>query len=521
MENQGLTQKEAEKRLKTGGLNEIRRQKRVGDWQLMLAQIKSPLIYVLLGPMVITGPILKDLEDTVIIGMAVVFNTILGFFQERKANRALEALAAVLTPKARVKRDGQWQEIEASQIVVGDLVRLEMGSKIPADGRVVKADALSCNEAVLTGESAAVEKIQCHSVTVSQCQVYMGTVVASGIGEMIVEKVGSQTEFGRIAESLQETKEPATPLQRQINKLAKALTWIVVIVSLGVAGVGLSTGMGLQEIFPVAVALAVAAIPEGLAVALTVILAIGMQRILKQKALVRKLMAAETLGGVSVICCDKTGTLTEGRMRVVKALTEDEPLLRKAAAWCNDMRDPLEIAMNEWSKYKQATHRLDSLPFDHKYNYIAVLYPGLLFVSGAPEEMLQRSILTKKEKEKYLNQFEMEARKGHRLVGFAYKKVDYLKIENSKIENLQWLGVLVYEDPIREGVKEALGRARKAGIKIKMITGDYQFTAEAVASKLGIDKKDVYSRIKPEQKLKIVEDLQTQGEVVAMTGDGV
>ena len=158
MENQGLTQKEAEKRLIRDGANEIRHQKRVGDWQLMLAQIKSPLIYVLLGAMVITGPILKDLEDTVIIGMAVVFNTILGFFQERKANRSLEALALVLTPKAKVKRDGQWQEIEASQIVVGDLARLDMGSKVPADGRVVKADALSCNEAVLTGESEPVEK---------------------------------------------------------------------------------------------------------------------------------------------------------------------------------------------------------------------------------------------------------------------------------------------------------------------------------------------------------------------------
>ncbi|MBU1500087.1 HAD-IC family P-type ATPase, partial [Patescibacteria group bacterium] len=397
--NSGLTQKEAEKRLKTEGLNEIRRQKRVGDWQLMLAQIKSPLIYVLLGAMVITGPILKDLEDTVIIGMAVVFNTILGFFQERKANRALEALALVLTPKAKVKRDGQWQEIEAGQIVVGDLVRLEMGSKVPADGRVVKADALSCNEAVLTGEAAAVEKFSGSNTNSSPSRsglkavasrtdlskVFMGTVVASGIGEMIVEQTGSQTEFGRIAESLQETKEPATPLQRQINKLAKALTWIVVIVSLGVAGVGLSTGMGLQEIFPVAVALAVAAIPEGLAVALTVILAIGMQRILKQKALVRKLMAAETLGGVSVICCDKTGTLTEGKMRVVKALTDNEPLLRQAAAWCNDMRDPLEIAMMEWvrrdSDMVSQLHsytRLDSLPFDHKYNYIAVLHPGLL-----------------------------------------------------------------------------------------------------------------------------------------------
>ncbi|MDZ7586150.1 MAG: cation-transporting P-type ATPase [Patescibacteria group bacterium] len=543
--NSGLSQKEAEKRLKTGGLNEIKRQKIAGDWQLLLAQVKSPLIYVLLGAMVITGGLLKDLEDTIIIGMAVVFNTILGFFQERKANRALEVLAAVLTPKAKVKRNGQWQEIEARQIVAGDLVRLEMGSKVPADGRVVKADSLSCTEAVLTGESVAVEKEPrirgvksvknsmgssafAEQKLIDKSRVFMGTVVASGIGEMMVEQTGSQTEFGKIAESLKETKEPATPLQRQLNQLAKILTWIVVVVALGVVGTGLSTGTDLKEIFPVAVALAVAAIPEGLAVALTVILAIGMQRILKQKALVRKLMAAETLGGVSVICCDKTGTLTEGKMRVVKVLTKERPLLRKAAAWCNDMRDPLEIAMNEWARRDSdmvselhSYTRLDSLPFDHKYNYIATLHPSLLLVSGAPEEMLQRSILTKKEKEQYLKQFEREAGKGHRLVGFAYKQCHSATVLRKDIHGLRWLGVLVFEDPIREGVKEVLEQAKKAGIKIKMITGDYQATAEAVAKKLGIVKEDVYSRVKPEQKLAMVERLQAEGEVVAMTGDGV
>jgi len=422
MKQAGLTSLEAERRLRANGVNEIKRKKRVGDWQLMLAQLQSPLIYVLLGAMIITGGLLKDKEDTMMIGIAVVFNTILGFFQERKANRALAALALVLTPKAKVKRDGQWREIEANQIVVGDLVRLEIGNKVPADGRVVKADALSCNEAVLTGESAAAAKQV-------KDRVFMGTVVVGGIGEMIVEQVGSQTEFGKIAESLQETKEAATPLQRQLNKLARVLTWIVVLVSLGVAGIGLSTGMGLKEIFPVAVALAVAAIPEGLAVALTVILAIGMQRILKQKVLVRKLMAAETLGGVSVICCDKTGTLTEGKMRVVKVLTKDCPLLRKAAAWCNDMRDPLEVAMNDWSEYRERANRLDSIPFDHKYNYIATLHPSLLLVSGAPEVILEKCKMPSEKRKTILKQFEKEAEKGQRLVGFAYRE---LKTENAK-----------------------------------------------------------------------------------------
>ena len=527
-ENSGLTQKEAEKRLIKFGANEIARKKRVGDWQLILAQLKSPLIYVLLGAMVITGGFLKDKEDTIMIGIAVVFNTILGFFQERKANRALAALAQVLTPKAKVKRNGQWQEIEAGKIVVGDLVRLELGNKVPADGRVVKADALNCNEAVLTGEAAAVVKQL-------KDKVMMGTVVVSGIGEMIVDQTGSQTEFGRIAESLRQTKEPATPLQKQLNKLARAMTGVVMIVSLAVAGIGWNTGMSLKEIFPVAVALAVAAIPEGLAVALTVILAIGMQRILKQRALVRKLMAAETLGGVSVICCDKTGTLTEGKMRVVKALTDNEPLLNQAAAWCNDMRDPLELAMMEWARGGirplKVDRRLDSMPFDHKYNYIATLHQlstlevesKLLIVSGAPEVLLSKSKIRSTKFETIQKQLDDEAKKGQRLVGFAYQEVgsDKKKIDREEIKNLTWLGALVYEDPVRKGVKEALQQAEKAGIKIKLITGDYQATAEAVAKQLGIKKEDVYSRIKPEGKLKIVEELQKQGEVVAMTGDGV
>ena len=259
-----------------------------------------------------------------------------------------------------------------------------------------------------------------------------------------------------------------------------------------------------------------------MAVSLTAILALGMQRILKRKALVRKLLAAETLGSVTVICADKTGTLTEGKMRVVKALTEDEALLAKTAVLCNDMRDPLEIAMMDWAaphsrgKVGQA-RRLDSIPFDHQRKYIATLHPGLLLVSGAPEVILAKCHNPNFK----LQDLTVEAKKSHRLVGFAYKKTEAKTVSPDDIKDLIWLGVLVYEDPIRPGIKAVLTSAREAGIKVKLITGDYKETAVAVAKKLDIAAADVYSRVEPQQKLKIVEELQAQGEVVAMTGDGV
>jgi len=507
----GLSQKEARKRLSYYGENKIPKGKRRGDWEILQEQFKSPLIYVLVGAMAITGFLLHDIKDTIIIGIAVGFNTILGFFQERKANRAMEALASVLTPKARVKRDGRWQEVEAKLVVPGDLIRLGLGDKVPADGRVVNSDYLSVNEAVLTGESASVTKKRGDKI-------FMGTVVVGGGGEAEIELTGGKTEFGRIALSLEITREPETPLQQQINQLAKILAWIVAIVCLLIAGVGLVSGWGMKEIFPTAVALAVAAIPEGLSVALTVILAIGMQRILKRKALVRKMVAAETLGGVSMICCDKTGTLTEGKMRVVDFVTKDESLLRRAAVWGNNLIDPLEIAMKEWAGIDESTEpkRLVSIPFDPANKYKASLHPGLLLVSGAPEVIVNKCRIGTKRLKEVLARIEKEAKKGFRLIGFAYKKTNKINLEG-----LTWLGLLIFEDPVRQGVKEVLDQARRAGIKIKMITGDYPATALEVGRQLGFKEEDVYSRILPEEKLKIVEELQNEGEVVAMTGDGV
>ena len=564
---QGLSSGEAKIRLEKHGENKLKEKKRVSWLKVLLEQFKSPLIYILVIASGITLA-LGDVINASVIGAAVVLNTILGFYQEMKAERSLEALSKMLTPKAKVLRDGKRVMIEASQVVPGDICVLELGERVPADGVVVMADSLSCDEAILTGESKAVDKKR-------QSQVFMGTTIANGIGKMEVEKTGQETEVGKIAEKLTETVEEKTPLQKQIGVLSRKLAIMVGIISLVILIAGLIVGDPFVEIFTTAVAVAVSAIPEGLAVSLTVILAIGMQRIFKRKSLVRKLVAAETLGSVTVICADKTGTLTEGKMRVMRGVLggkgdgcpakDGEDLLVRSAVLCNDRRDPLEMGMLEWAKgklkvnelekIKEKYPRLDEIPFDPKHKYIATLHQrkgvvrNLLLVSGAPEVIVKRSNLSKKKQTEWLKNFEMEGRKGYRLVGFAFKEIKKKRVTDRDIKDLKCVGYLVFEDPVRQGVKEALAAVRQAGIKVKVITGDYRVTAEAVLKKLGvggkslkaeqvmegyelermsdaelkkrIDKVVLFARTNPEQKLKIVEVLQEKKEVVAMTGDGV
>ena len=534
----GLSEKEAQEKLKEVGRNELKEKKEWPAGKILLSQFSSPLIYVLVAAGGVTAAI-GDTIDALVIGAAVVLNTALGFFQEYKAERGLAALKKILTLKAKVIRDGQRQIIDAAEVVPGDTCILEVGERVPADGKLVEAGNLSFNEAILTGESLAVARRHGEAV-------YMGTIISGGIGKMRVEATGAETKFGQIAASLKETQEQSTPLQQQLAGFSKKLTGILGAICLGIFGLGLWRGDNFVEIFTTSVAVAVAAIPEGLVIALTVILSLGMQKILKRKALVRRLLAAETLGSVTVICCDKTGTLTEGKMKVVKALTDNEPLLRQAAVLCNDQRDPLEMPMLEWGRegirplksvkepvessaaaeqellngFLKQYPRLTSIPFDHEKKYIATLHPGLLFVSGAPEVIMDRCQMIDV---RFQKEIKAEAMKGHRLVGFAYKNLEskISHLISADISQLTWLGVLVYDDPIRSGVKEVLDRARSEGIKVKLITGDYKDTAEAVARQLGIAKEDVYSRIDPQEKLKIVRQLQEQGEVVAMTGDGV
>ncbi|MBU1085148.1 HAD-IC family P-type ATPase, partial [Patescibacteria group bacterium] len=564
----GLTANRAEKLLKEYGENKLKAKKAVSWAKVMLDQFKSPLIYILVIASGVTMA-LGDFIDAGVIGAAVVLNTILGFYQEMKAEKSLEALSKMLSPKAKVIRDGKRELIEASLVVPGDICVLELGERVPADGIVVEANSLSINEAMLTGESVAVEKGGIHPLKLAknqeskgysplaaigsseetlkleaQNQVYMGTMVSGGIGLMEVTKTGQETEIGKIAEKLTETKEEKTPLQKQINKFSKKLAIMVGVISLVILIAGLVAGDPFVEIFTTAVAVAVSAIPEGLAVSLTVILAIGMQRIFKKKALVRKLMAAETLGSVTVICADKTGTLTEGKMKVVDCLTSEnqgseqifsgsstnsspqrsglkglpsrtdlnlqETLMVKIAVLCNDMRDPLEIGMMDWAQglfsgsstnssplrsglpaqaglkgvpsrtdlslevrnlrtdlsletLEKEYPRLDQIPFDPKWRYIATLHKpqsrsrsvmrNLLLVSGAPEEILDRCETTEERRKAWGERFVEEGKKGRRLVGFAFKEISKDKINDKDIKGLRWIGSLAYEDPVRIGVE--------------------------------------------------------------------
>lgn len=584
----GLSASEAQQRLARYGPNKLAQQKSYSLAKLFFSQLASPLIYVLLFASGVTF-LLKDYSDALVILLAVVMNTALGFYQEYKAARSLVALSAMLEPKATVLRDGQRQEIAADQLVPGDLVFLEIGKRIPADGVLVKAKDLAVNEAILNGESQAVvksaleekewdglaeEKVSSQDWP-KTVLVFMGTDVAAGIGRMVVLATGEETAVGKIAVSLASQGSEKTPLQKKLADFSQLLAIIVAAVSVFILVFGLVTGRSFLEIFPTSVAIAVSAIPEGLVVSLTAILALGMQRILKRKALVRKLVAAETLGGVTVICADKTGTLTEGKMRVVKTEFSDQHLGVLGTVLCNDLRDPLEVAMWEWGKKQIETGRISgngltnlekvqdryaritSKPFSPEAKLILTLNQipkqkkKILFISGAPEVVLQNTSLSPKEQKSWLEKINHYGQQGFRLVGFAYKYQSQAQEQLSftQVKGSQWLGVVVYEDPVREGVSSAFKKALKAGIKIKVITGDHLETAKAVLKKLELVEGDLrpeeimlgdeleklsdavlenqvqrvilFARTNPQQKLRIVQALQNKGEVVAMTGDGV
>lgn len=587
----GLTKEEAGRKRLKYRRNEIGKRKVVRWWQVLLEQIKSPLIYVLLLAAGVTF-FLGEYIDAGVIMAAVVLNTVLGFTQEFKAEKSLEKLSSLISTKARVKREDKWVKIDAALLVPGDVVRLEIGQTVPADGVLVKEDGVFMSEAILTGESVPVEKrtfrldsddegedFAWYGKTKDECKGFMGTVVGKGIGELLVVRTGSKTRMGEIAGKVVRKKIQKTPLQERLGGLSKQLAVLVGVIILIVLGVGIISGREILEVFEVGVALAVAAIPEGLAVSLTVILTIGMGRILKRKALVRKLLAAETLGGVDVACLDKTGTITKGEMKAVGGVIEPklEVLKRsacgktakgnwliKGAVLCNDMRDPLEVAMDEWAREKRVNlgghERVDELPFDPKYKYIVTLDDlkerggQVEFVSGAPEVILDKCKMGEKERLRWRSVFGGLGSKGYRMVGFGYKKTkNKKKLERSQVKGYEWIGVVVYEDPVREGVAESLVGAKEAGIEVKVITGDYKETAWAVLNQAGLvegnlneglvmvgrdleeikegevakdlaermEKTVLFARTTPEQKLLIVKTLQEAGHTVAMTGDGV
>jgi Ca2+-transporting ATPase len=433
-------------------------------------------------------------------------------------------------------------------------VLLNSGEHVPADGELTESTKLAVDEAILTGESEAVSKTENEGHNI----VFMGTTVITGRGSMVVMKIGPSTELGRIATSLSEYVEEDTPLQVRLKSFSKTLTYIVIGFTLAILITGLLMGRGFLEMLRVSIILAIAAVPEGLLIAVTVILVLGMRKILKRQGLVKQLLAVETLGSVTVICTDKTGTLTEGRMRVARLeLTDDEHALQTMVL-CNDLEGPVDVALWEYAKANlsappqemvDGSERLAEELFTSETKYMITAVTGTIFdgnsynfLKGAPEIVLDMCLSSEEEREHILVNVDEWAGEGLRLLGLAYRPLGILE----NYSGYTWVGLVGMQDPIRDGVHQAVMIAQHAGIQVKMITGDYRKTAEKIAQTIGLMKLGdhslegeelaamsdqqlqqevkqvaVYSRIRPQDKLRIVRALQSNGDVTAMIGDGV
>ncbi len=583
---QGLSEKEIEIRQEKEGKNKLPEEKPLLRVKIFLNQFKSPLIYILVFAGIITL-ILGEWTDTIVIFAAVFLNTIVGYLQENKASNALRELKKVLRVKTKVLREGKQKEIFQEELVSGDIVILKAGDKVPADGRVFESLNLKINEAPLTGEWLAADKKakifpEKTPLADRDNMVYMGTTVEDGEGRVVITGIGIRTEIGKIASLIRETKEEKTPYQKKLSHFSKIIGAIIALFSIFIFIEGMITGGAFIEMFTTAIAIAVAAIPEGLPVAMTVILALGMQRILKRKGLVRKLASAETLGSTSVIATDKTLTLTEGKMKVEKVLAEDKKLTLKIAVLANEAfvenpQDPqpdwkirgrptdraLLLAgekegLNK-SELEKKFPKIHEIPFNPQNKFIATVHQTkkekILFVSGAPERIIELSSkIQKRGKRKLINKnilskmnedLEDLTSQGLRVIGVGYKKTKNKNFEN-EINNLTFVGFIGLKDPLRKEVKKAIDICKKAGMKPIIVTGDHILTAKAVAKELGLeikkeniiegkdladisdkelekklDKINVFARVEPEHKMRIISAWQAKNQVVAMTGDGI
>lgn len=599
LKSSGLNSEYAKKQLDIFGPNQLVGKKPPTDLYFIFKQFQNPLVLVLIIATTVTT-IVGEFSDAFVISLAIIVNTILGFIQERKAFKSLDALKKVVTHEAWVIRNnnfekiGQKIKIEISKIVPGDIVVLYEGDKVPADGIIIEDNDLLIDEALLTGESVPVSKkvfkshisereinefiIQATKINNSKAinSLYMGTTVVGGSGKIFITSTGMKTEMGKIATHLVENRMVKTPLEVKLDQLARFITIGIILLSILIFATGIVLKKDPIEMFTTAVALAVAAIPEGLVVGLTAILAIGMHRILKRKGLVKSLVAAETLGSVTTVCVDKTGTLTEGKMRVVETRLTDELLAYKASTLANDLKDPIELARWQWAlkvskdnsigvtKNKLVApeelvlqeERDEIIPFSVERRFLATRHKEFIYLSGAPEEMLLRSNSTTSIINEYENLIENWAQKGRRLIGFAYIKCEsddeakevFSKLKKDDVNKkiINWLGLMAFDDPIRPSVKASIKKTQEAGINIKVITGDFRTTALAVMEKIGFNVKSdqiiegqelekmsddelksrvnsilLFSRTKPSQKLRIVKALQANGEIVGMMGDGV
>lgn len=546
----GLSTIEVLARRQQYGENVLPAEKGISSWAILFNQFKSPLVYIILAAAGISLAV-GELGDFGIIMAVVAIDVVLGFVQEYRAQRTYTALKGLLRPATTVLRDGQRQEIEVKELVPGDIVLLNAGERVPGDGEIIESARLTIDEAILTGENEPVGK----NNTPGQNQVFMGTTVITGRGTMQVTRTGPSTELGQIATSLREHVEEDTPLQVRLKTFSKTLTRIVVVFTAAILLAGLVMGRDFLDMLRTSIILAIAAVPEGLLIAVTVIQVVGMRKILKRNGLVKKLLAVETLGSVTVICTDKTGTLTEGRMRVTRADLLDRERALQTMVLCNDLEGPVDVALWEYAKtlmpgdpqdLADRSERLGEELFtsETKFMITSNRLDGQVYnyLKGAPEIVLRMCHIAPAERERILAQVDEWAGEGLRLLGMAYRPMGGMEDRTG----YTWIGLIGMEDPIREGVHEAVLLAQRAGIQVKMITGDYRRTAERIASNLGLVRAGegtlegeelaqlsdgqleervrataVFARIRPQDKLRIVRAFQANGEIAAMIGDGV
>ena len=597
----GLTSAEAEKRLSANGKNKLAEAKKDSVIKRFAKQLADPMIIVLIIAAVISGITSfyagENFADTIIIMAVVLINAFLGMYQESKAEKAIEALQEMSAATSKVLRDGHVLSVKSEDLVVGDVVILEAGDAVPADGRIIESASLKIEEAALTGESVPVEK---HAETLvlkgekdiplgdRKNMVYMGSTVVYGRGTAVICNTGMDTEMGKIADALANAQEGKTPLQLKLTQLSKILTVLVLIICVVIFGVSLLradeiNGMVFIDTFMIAVSLAVAAIPEGLAMVVTIVLSIGVTNMSEKNAIIRKLTAVETLGCAQIICSDKTGTLTQNKMTVVDFYGSDENLLAQAMALCSDARieegehqakgEPTECALVNYA-YKLGIDknsveiglpRVGEVPFDSSRKMMSTLHRDkdemviIQYTKGAPDEVLKKCTkiykdgkqvdITQKDKEDIISANKKMADKALRVLMASFTVYDEIPSDISPdgVEHdLCFLGLVGMIDPVRPEVKAAIEECNTAGITPIMITGDHIDTASAIGKELGILGKDkraitgamlndmddeefereithisVYARVQPEHKVRIVNMWKKKGCVTAMTGDGV
>ncbi|MCG2615349.1 cation-translocating P-type ATPase [Terrimonas sp. NA20] len=563
----GLSDDAVQKKQAEFGKNELKAKKKKTAITIFLRQFLDVMVLVLIVAAVISA-FLGELSDTIVIVIILILNAIIGFVQEYRAEKAMEALQKMSAPSTNVLRNGQTSKVESVELVPGDIVSLTAGDTVPADLRIMESDALKINEASLTGESNTVDK---NPDTLEEQDpplgdrfnmAFKGTAITSGKAKGVVIATGMQTELGKIAGMLDDA-ESSTPLQKRLSAFSRRLTVIIIILCAILFAVGFIRNEPWEQLLLTTLSLAVAAIPEALPAVVSVSLALGARRLMKQQVLIRKLYAVEALGSVTYICTDKTGTLTKNEMEVKSIWTADkegEDMLLSAMRSSHDSEekdgkwtgDPTEVAMLAYAKDQEELKRLKEIPFDSERKAMTTIHEKegkyWMITKGATES-IQGMLADKNFSDEIKKQEEQMAKEGMRVIGFAGKMLDQLPdkpVAEELEKELAFIGLAGMIDPPRKEAKDAIGECKRAGIVPVMITGDHPLTAAAIGKELGIVEKEeqvitgkelealsdqqldekvealrVYARVSPEQKLKIVKALQNHHQFVSMTGDGV